>query len=108
MSHQQIAIGIGVAKMTLEKHFEVELSIGANARRIEVVEALHKQAKKGSVAAAKAFLSMQPAAAPPPAAIDEPAKPVGKKQEQNAAAVDAHVGTGWDAIVNPASPKAVN
>lgn len=108
MSHQEIAIGLGIAKMTLEKHFVADLSIGANARRLEIVEALHKSAKGGSVAAAKAFLAMQPALAPPPAEIDEPARPVGKKQEQNAAAQVAHVDTGWAAIVNPTSPKAVN
>lgn len=58
MSHEQIALGMGIARNTLEKHFEAELSTGAYAKRLEVLQAVHAAAKRGNMAAAKAYLAL--------------------------------------------------
>lgn len=112
MSHEALAAALGMSRNSLEKHFEAELSVGAAERRLEVVLALHAAAKKGSVAAAKAFL-----AAPAPRAprADEPvktdveaaadaglARPLeGKKAQANADAKTAAVGTAWESLLQP-------
>jgi hypothetical protein len=105
MSHQNIAIGLGIAKATLEKHFEAELSVGANARRLEIIEVMHKTAKKGNVAAQKAFLAMTPQLAAPPARVDatDETQPQGKKAAALVAAQTAGQGTPWaDVLDGPA------
>lgn len=94
MSHEEIAISLGISRNTMEKHFAVELSVAAYQRRIEVVNAMHKAALKGNVAAQKAYLSQDPRLAPPPAA--EAAKgPAGKKEQRHADAGTAAQGTEW-------------
>lgn len=109
MSHEQIAIALEISRQTLAKHFERELSIGAYRKRMDVVEALHKAANKGSVAAAKAYMALTPAAAAPPVpkgdeAPKEP-KPVvlGKKEQAQADATTAQVGTDWETLLPPAA-----
>lgn len=92
MSHEEIAIGIGVARNTLEKYFEKELSTVALRRRMEVLDAMARTALKGNVAAQKAFLAHTPTLAAPPVAKETPA---GKKEQANAAAVGAQAGTEW-------------
>lgn len=95
MSHEEIALALGISRPTLEKHFEHELSIGAYQRRAEVLTAMHKAAtKKGNVAAQKAFLAMGPELAAPPAP-QEPAVPAGKKEQAQVAAERAAHGTEW-------------
>ena len=97
MSHQDIAIGLGISRPTLEKHFMAELSVGANARRLEILEVMHKTARKGNVAAQKAFLAMTPQLAAPPARVDaaDETMPAGKKAAAAAAAQTAGQGTPW-------------
>lgn len=56
MAHEQIAAAIGISRTTLLKHFDGELTKGAADRKAEVLDALFKAAKKGNVAAQKAFL----------------------------------------------------
>lgn len=116
MSHEQIALALGISRNTLEKHFEVELSTGAYQRRMEVLVALHAAAKKGNVSAAKAYAGATPqflppaefAAAPSPVSEPEareatqPAK--GKKERQHEEATVAQVGTDWEHLL-PASPS---
>lgn len=107
MSHEDIALSLGITRPTLSKHFESELSIGANAKRLEVLVAMFAAAKKGNVAAQKAYMSTVPAIAAPPAQPDAagttPAKPArtGKKEQANIDAQQAGAGTGWDALLNP-------
>jgi hypothetical protein len=91
MSHEEIALGMGLARGTLEKHYEHELSIGAYQRRQEVIDALHKAALKGNVAAGKAYIAMTPGVAPPPVPPDEKAEPQGKKAQAQAEAQTAHL-----------------
>ena len=86
MSHVEIAIGLGISRETLEKHYEEELSNGAYARRLEVLDALHKSAVKGNAAAVRAYLAMDPPVAPTPEKPAEKEPELGKKAQ---AAVDA-------------------
>lgn len=108
MSHEEIAIGIGISRNSLRKHFAHELAGGAYGRRLEVFEAMHRAAKKGNVAAQKAYIALTPQAeAPPlapPAETAEPAKPQGKKAQAQAAAATAQAGTEWGDLLPPGSP----
>ncbi|MCR4331216.1 MAG: hypothetical protein NUV34_00705 [Sulfuricaulis sp.] len=99
-SHEEIAIGIGIAINTLRKHFALELTRGAYERRQEVIEALFGAAvDKGNAAAAKAYLAMTPQVAAPPLPPDQPVVPEGKKAQANAAAVTAQAGTEWESLL---------
>lgn len=101
MSHEEIAIGLGLARNTLEKHFQTELSTAAYKRRIEALQAMFAAARKGNVAAQKAYLSLTPRAAAPPLSIDAPkAKAAGKKEQAQADAAVAQVGTEWDELLH--------
>ena len=98
MSHEEIALGLGIARNTLTKHFERELSTGAYERRLEVLDAMHRAAKKGNVAAQKAYIALTPQAAAPPAAK---VKPKGKKEQAAYDAVTAAAGTEWNDLLGP-------
>lgn len=109
MSHDEIAIGMGLARNTLEKHFAAELSAGAYAKRLEVLAAMHAAAKKGNMTAARAYLSNEPRLAAPPAE-SKPAEPakvetLGKKAQAQVNAVTAARGTDWDHLLNPTAPS---
>lgn len=105
MSHEEIAIGLGISRNTLEKHFEAELSQGAYAKRLEVLVAMHSAAKKGNVAAQKAYTAMpMPAVSAPPLSAgekDAPAKTPakGKKEQAQADALNAQAGTDWQDLL---------
>ena len=96
MSHEEIALGLEIHRHTLEKHFGVELSGGALKRQMEFRDALARAGLKGNVAALKQLLTMTPTLAAPPV---EPEKPLGKKDQANADAKGAQVGTGWDTLL---------
>ena len=105
MAHESIALALGIARNTLEKHFAHELSAGAYQKRLDVLLAMHAAAKKGNVAAAKVYAALEPhliappigseagagAPAPAPAAAPAPAKPapVGKKAQAQADVIGA-------------------
>ncbi len=105
MPLNEIAIGLGITRETLHKHFEIELSTGAHAKRLEVLRALFTAAKKGNVAAAKAYMLLDPTSPAPPLPAQPPAskpakeEPIGKKQQANLDAVDAAKDTGWEGIL---------
>lgn len=106
MSHEEIAIGLGISRNTLEKHFEAELSHGAYAKRLEVLVAMHAAAKKGNVAAQKAYTAMPPpraAATPlPPDEVGPPKTKTaakGKKEQAQAEALTAQAGTDWQDLL---------
>ncbi len=112
MTHEAIAMALGISKPTLEKHFRLELSSGAYARRFEALQGIHAAARKGNVSAAKAYLTgmpefmpleAQPASAAPQAPAPA-APPMGKKDAANAAAVTAQHGTGWDGLLPSQTP----
>ena len=98
MSHEEIALALGICRNTLQKYFEHELSIGAYQRRLDVLNAMYGAAVKGNVAAQKAFVAMVPTAAAPP---QEPEKPLGKKEQANADARTAATGTDWADLLPP-------
>ena len=109
MRHDDIAIAIGVCRDTLAKYFEAELSAGAAARRMEVLQALYLAAKKGSSSAAKAFLAADPTLGVPPltaqapekvAPAAPPAPKLGKKEQAQADAQTAVQGTEWDQLLS--------
>jgi hypothetical protein len=96
MAHEEIAIGLGISRNTLEKHFAEELSVGAYSRRLEVLDAMHRTAVKGNVAAQKAYVALTPAVAVPPVPAE---KPKGKKEQAQAEAQDAQAGTSWEELL---------
>jgi hypothetical protein len=96
MSHEDIAIALGLSRNTLEKHYEKEISTGALGRRMEVIDAMTRTALKGNVSAQKALLAMTPTLAVPPVAKDEP---LGKKAKLNKDAKTAQAGTGWNDLL---------
>ena len=98
MSHEEIAVALGLHRHTLEKHYAAELSSGALGRRMEVLDAMASTALKGNVSAQKSFLAMTPTLAAPPV---EPEKPLGKKDQANADAVTAAQGTDWAELLPP-------
>lgn len=100
MTHEEIAIGLGISRPTLEKHFELELAEGAYAKRLEVLEALHAAALKGNVTAAREYLTRSPRASPTKPPEEKPAK-VGKKEQANLDARTAADGTEWQDLLKP-------
>ena len=116
MSHESIALVLGISRNTLEKHFEAELCGGAYERRFEALQGLHAAAKRGNVSAVKAYLAATPEYIPPPPdgvrlPVAQPVAParqpvaaaVGKKEAANIAARTAQQGTGWADLLPAAS-----
>jgi hypothetical protein len=66
---------------------------------VETLDALHRAAKKGNVAAIKAYNAMTPRAAAPPRESEKPKLKEGKKAQQQADAVTAQKGTEWEDIL---------
>jgi predicted transcriptional regulator len=98
MSHEEIAIGLGITRPTLSKHYARELTEGAYQRRLEVYQAMHKAAMKGNVSAQKAYAAMVPALEAPPLE-DDKAPPLGKKEQANEDAKTAAHGTDWEDLL---------
>jgi hypothetical protein len=106
MSHEVIAISLGIDRKTLEKHFEAELSTVAYQRRVEVIEAMHMSALKGNVSAQRAYLQLEPALAVPPDGAEGKPKPVGKKEQADADAKTAAANSAWrDLLPNQTGVK---
>jgi AcrR family transcriptional regulator len=105
MSHADIAAGLGIARNTLEKHYAEELTEGAYARRLDVLEALFRAATgaKPNVTAAKAYMAIAPKLpgppAPPEASDDDKPEKLGKKERAQRDAASAGRGTGWEDIL---------
>ena len=93
MSHEMLAAALAIGRTTLERYFRVELSTGAAAKRLEVLRALFTAARRGNVAAAKAYLLMGAA----PAAPREVAK--GKRELAALAAEEPVTDPGWAGIL---------
>jgi predicted transcriptional regulator len=99
VTHEEIALGLGISQPTLRKHFAYELTTGAYRKRQEVLNAMFKAAKAGNVAAQKAYCALSVKVAAPPVPLDQPAKPEGKKAQANADAVVAQAGTDWESLL---------
>jgi hypothetical protein len=105
MAHDDIALALGIARGTLLKHFDAELSVGAAEKRIQVLGAMFTAAIKGNVAAQKAFTSLTPTIGTPKVEeSDKPAKQpkLGKKEQAAADAVGAQAGTDWAELLERA------
>ena len=94
-SNERIAAQLGVDPGTLAVAFASEIEFGADAKRIEVIEAMQAAAKKGNASAGKwlhdrfatARAAEQVASREMPAAAPEPRpEKLGKKQLQKEAA----------------------
>lgn len=94
MSHDDIALAIGVTRNTLEKHYRDELNAGAVNRRLEVLDAMAKTALGGNVSAQKAFLALTA-----PGAESGQVAPKGKKEQAAAEAKTAADGTDWEDLL---------
>lgn len=102
MSHEEIALGLGIDRGTLEKHFARELAEGAYVKRIEALQGLHAAARKGNASAAREYLSRAPRISAPLApegdAGGKKAK-LGKKEQAAEDAKTAARGTHWDELL---------
>lgn len=100
MRLEDIANALRISVPTLRKHYEVELSSGAALRRMEVLEKLLSQAKKGSTSAARAYLANQPEFMVAPEEEKPGRQPrKGKKEQAQEDAGSAQNGTGWDGLL---------
>lgn len=105
MTHEEIALALGITRPTLDKYFEMELSVGAHQRRLDVLNAMFQAAtgRKKNVAAQKAFIATSIAIAAPPQPDAEKGKPKGKKDQANEDATTAQVGTEWAELLKPSA-----
>jgi hypothetical protein len=60
LQHSVIAAALGVSRNTLEKRFATELTVGACARRIDILLAMFAAGQRGNVTAQKAYLKKRP------------------------------------------------
>lgn len=93
MTHEEMAIALGIGRSTLEKYFRHELFAGACRARIDVYCAMYQAAMRGSAAAQKAYLSHSPKPATPPAGK------IGKKAQAQLDAQSAQEGTSWQELL---------
>lgn len=100
MSEREIAAGLGLARDTLNKYFFDEMSIGRARKRREVVVSMFRAAKKGNVAAQKAFLALGDLAPEAPPAKPEKPEKLGKKEQAARDAETAEKGTSWGDILH--------
>jgi hypothetical protein len=56
-AHEEIALGLGISRGTLRRHFAQEFGVVACRRRMDIVCAMYAAATGGSVAAMKAYLA---------------------------------------------------
>lgn len=106
MSHEAIAIALGISRVTLVKYFNEELTLGACQRRLRVLEAVYKAACKGNVAAAKAYGTLSVGAVSPEGdGVDTPEAQTGegKKERAQRESRTAQKGTEWESLLKPPS-----
>jgi hypothetical protein len=97
MSHEEIALGLGVDVRTLAERYRVELSTGAHRCRLEILAAMYSSALAGSVPAMRAYLRQSPRFALAPV--------LGKKEAAARAAVNAQEGTAWADLLPTTTTK---
>lgn len=98
MSHEEIAIALGVHRHTVEKYCADELAGGALRRQMEFRDALARAGLKGNVSALKQLLSMNPTLAAPPIEPEKPEK-LGKKEQAQRDATTAAEGSEWGDLI---------
>ena len=107
-SQDDIAAVLEIDRNTLAKHYMHELTVGAREKREEILEAMRKAAKKGSVPAARLYLQNIGQVLPATALADESIAPSpiadGLKAARDRAATTAHTGTEWAEVLARSKP----
>lgn len=104
MAHEDIALALGIARGTLLKHFDQELSTGAAEKRLAILNQLYATGMKGNVAAMKAYLAASPEIGAPAPEAEKPVKK-GKKEQADDDAKTAQVGTEWGDLLPGATVR---
>ncbi len=104
-SDERIARALGIPKSTLQKHFRVEISEGADIEVRFALRLLRRQANRGNVSAIKEYLKFTLAGTAVGQMLDEPAparqaKP-GKKEIAREAAMRAGAESDWGEDLKP-------
>lgn len=103
LTQEQICAALSIDHKTFTKAFAVEIDTGRGKARARVLTWLQKSAKNGNVSAQKKLEEMS-RLADAAAEFDRPAKPAGKKEQQQADAVAAAAGDNdWGDDLNPHS-----
>ena len=114
-SDDRIAHRLGISRPTLLKYFDNELQYGIDSERLKTLQYLEAAAKKGNASAIKMKLTMLGVAAGQEA-IDAGAgdqqraarvQPIGKKEVELQAALDAGKNSEWGEDLAPL-PRAIN
>jgi DNA-binding CsgD family transcriptional regulator len=122
MTNDELALGLGIDRNTLEKHFAYELGQGATNRRQEAMDKLWQLGKGGNVSALKAYISkleedkyqIPPAplarktdkqAAAEASGTDEKIEKLGKKEQAQVDAVNAGQNTEWADLLPTSRPQ---
>ncbi len=100
MTNQQIADALDIDYKTLEKHFQHELSVGWSKKRAQMLTALFKAGVTGNVSAQKHYLQISGVTAgieklTAPEDKKPKGRPLGKKEQAEAAAQTAGQGSDW-------------
>lgn len=105
MSKDDIALALDIDVKTLTKHFSHELDVVSARKKADVLESQFRAARRGNVAAQRAFLAsagLAPTAAPrtaPKAEATPKEAALGKKETRARNAKIASEGTSWDELV---------
>jgi len=101
VSHEQIAAEVGVTVDELSERFERELKHGRDKAIAANIKRLEAAADAGNVAAMKALDVIYRANKSDPIhPVAKKVAPLGKKEQANADAQTAAVGTSWEAALN--------
>jgi hypothetical protein len=95
MSHEAIALAMGLSRPTLVKHYAHELTVGAYECRQAALEAIFRAAKKGNVAAAREYLKGAPGVGGAPTELAAE----GVKAARNRVAKTAQQGSEWSDVL---------
>lgn len=99
MPQWQIAQVLGISEPVLRDRYAEQLAIGRSKTRAEVLGLTLTAARAGNVAAQKALLGMTMETEDPPPLPPAREEPLGKKEQQNLAALKAHEGTEWERLL---------
>lgn len=112
-SDDRIARFLGISRSTLLRHFAVELEMGVDMLRMQVLRDLKLSAAKGNRAAAATLLNLPGMIVgaeilptpgdneePEAAAVEGDGSTLGKKEKARRDAQTAHQGTSWARLVN--------
>ena len=98
MSNEAIAEAIGISEPTLRKHYFLDIEVGAARVTAEIMMARYRAAMGGNVTAQNKLLEV--IGTVPSRRGRAPREPaLGKKEQAQADALDAHEGGGWSKLI---------